>query len=567
MTIVQEAGQMFKLLALSLVLMGIATVHAHAGTKVGDWARYSLLSARPDAKPSVVEITIAIGPRKGGLQWWEMIGKKPDGSTFAVRVLSEHAPMAESSDTGQIQRYLFRDGAQPMIEYRDKASKTALLPRFDFRTQLLPNPMPNTSFDGGFATTGAYLGGAVQLVETGHDRPWTDTGDVKLLSLDPTLIVGTGRCFRDTDDGRVTGRNYNYRNFTPEEYDEMVAAGINFFIGSVEQEPAIRERPAFYTKTPVFADYPSILYRGNYCGMTMFSDEPAILTNFQPCQRVTDASNLLRLRTAETYASRGYYGSRALAVTFENTGVCLGTWELIERDIPAWEAVFAAAYHEAEGGVSGVVHEGRYNTEVFNTVLKGSLDLDLNVTSAEMLSLHYAFLRGSARCFNTAWGTSIYGQADPSISPLAIQMAYDMGARYVWFWTSDNGHHMPYREQLELSRMLRDHAKAHPRKPISELLHQPKTAVAFPEGYIGWSEFWPSGIWNNERFGFKKPNDQGVPYGKIIAEALRQGVALARKGTSFDFVVEGEPAHKAGYERIIHVRTDGSVETEDLPRL
>ncbi len=554
---------MVKLLVVSFVLTGIAAVLAHAETSVGDWARYGILYARGDAKPSVLEITITLGPRKGALQWWELTGSKPDGSVFAVRALSEHVPMTRSGDIGRIERYLFRDGTQPLLEYRDKSSRATLLPEFDFRTQLLPRPVDGSPSDNGFVVTGTYLGTAVQLLDTGHGKPWSDNGDVKLLSLDPTLIVGTGRSFRDVDDGRVTDRDYNYRPFTPQEYDEMVAAGVNFFIvGSPEQEAVIREHPAFFTKYPTFDDYPNILYRSNYIGTTMFSDEPAILTDFHNCHRVTDASNLLRLRVAETCASRGHYGTRALAAQLEKVGVCLGTWELIVRDIPAWEAVYSAAYHEAESGVSGVVHEGRYNTAIFNAVLKDSLGLDLNVTSEEMLSLNYAFLRGSARCFNTTWGTSIYGQADPAISPLAITMAYDMGARYIWFWTSDHGHHMPYREQLALIRMLCDHEKAHPRKPISALLSQPKAAVAFPEGYIGWSEFWPTGIWNNERFGFKKPNEQGVPYGKVVAEALRQGVMLARRGTQFDFVVDGEPARRAGYERIIRVRTDGSARSE-----
>jgi hypothetical protein len=192
--------------------------------------------------------------------------------------------------------------------------------------------------------------------------------------------------------------------------------------------------------------------------------------------------------------------------------------------------------------------------------MRGCFGLDLNITSEEMLNLHYAFLRGAARCFNGAWGTSIYGQSDPKLSPLALKMAYDMGARYIWFWTSDHTHHMPYREQLELTRALREHEKAHPRRPIKDLLRKPEVAVAFPEGYIGYSEYWPKGMWNNEQFGFTKRNENGVTYGSVVGAAIQQGVILTRQGTQFDFVVDGEPARKAGYDRIIRVRTDGRVE-------
>lgn len=551
-------------MALIAVLLAGASVGARAESKPasGDWARYGFVLANSEAKPSVQEITITLGDREKGMLWWEMTVKKPDGAVFAVRALSERAPMIGSSeDIGRVRRYLFKDGSRPFLEYTNKASGDALLPEFDFRTRLLPRPTAGTAFDGSFATTGTYLGNGVQLMETGHGKPPADLGETKALCLNPELIVGTGRCFRDIDEGRITDRNYNYRPFTPEEYDEMQAAGINFFIAdSSERESWIRERPAFYTKAPVLEDFPSILYRSNYRGVMMFTDEPAILTAFNECRRVTDASNLLRMRVAASIAGRTHYSPRVLPAHLERLGVYLGDWDLAQWDIPAWEAVFAAGYHELEGGVSGVIHEGRYNTEVFNVVLKNCFGPGLEVTANEMLILHYAFLRGAARCFDGDWGTSIYGQADVSISPSAIKTAYDMGARYIWFWTSDHGHHMPYREQLDLARILREHEKAHPRRPIAELLRKPKTAVAFPEGYIGWSEFWPTGVWNNERFGFQKPNEQGATYAGIVGAALRQGVLLARQGTQFDFVVDGEPARKAGYARIIRVRTNGAVE-------
>ena len=522
----------------------------------GDWARYEFVLAKQDAKGSVKDVTITVGPKEKGLRWWEMAVTKPDGTAFAIRALSERPPMT-GDGIGKVERYLFKDGSRGFLDYRGKSTGGPLLPDLDFRTQLLPCPTPSTPFDGAFAATGTYLGNGVQLVKSGQGKPLADLGQPKALILDPSLIVGTGRTFRDIDEGRITDRNYNYRPFTAEEYDEMDAAGTNYFmVDTAERELMVRERPAFYTKHPVFEDYPNILYRSNYRGAIMFTDEPAILTAFNACQRVTDASNLLRMRVAASIAEQGYYSPRVLPATFEKAGVCLGTWDLRQRDIPAWEAVYQAGFHEMEGGVTGVIHEGRYNLGVFNTALKGMFGEGFEVTDEEMLDLHYAFLRGAARRFDGDWGMSIYGQADPPISPLAIKMAYDQGARYIWFWTSDHGHHMPYKEQLELTRVLREHEKAHPRKSVAKS----KAAVSFPEGYIGWSEFWPNGIWNNERFGFQKPNERGVTYGKVVGECLKQGIALARKGVLFDFVVDGDPARKAGYERMIRVRTDGTVE-------
>jgi hypothetical protein len=554
---------LLKMMIVSLLLTGTAVgAHGEVRAKPGDWARYGFVLAKQDAKPSIEEITITIGDAESGMVWWEMAAKKPGGGTFAVRVLSERAPMIGVADgIGAVKRYLFKDGGRAFVEYKDKSSGGALLPEFDFRAHLLPRQTPGTALEGAFATTGTYLGNGVQLLEHGAGKPLAAIGECKVLLLDPTLIIGTGRDFRDIDVGRITDRNYNYRPFLPEEYDEMEAAGVNFFTtNNSERESWVYERPAFYTKAPLLEDFPNIFYRSNYRGVMMFTDEPAILTSFADCRQVTSASNLLRMEVAASIARRDGYSPLVLPAHLEKLGVSLGTWDLRQRDIPAWEAVFSAAYNEMEGGVSGVYHEGRYDLKMFNGVLAGVCGPGFDVTAEQMLALHYAFLRGAARCFNGWWGTSIYGQADPAISPTAIDMAYDMGARYIWFWTSDNGHHMPYREQLDLTKALRQHEKAHPRRPVGELLRKAKVAVEFPEGYIGWSEFWPNGIWNNERFGFAKLNEQGVTYGSVVAAALKQGVLLARQGVQFDFVVDGESARKAGYNRLIHVRTDGTVE-------
>ncbi len=587
---------MLKTMIVSLLLL--FAVEACAELKAGDWARYGFVPARQDAKPSVKEITITVGVREGGMTWWEMAVEKPDKTTFAVRVLSERVPMTsvagdgvqlhpqhrfglgeendvgdgvvlrppQLADLGKVKRYLLRDGDRPFIEYRDKSTKGPLLPVFDFHAQLIPCPAPESIVVGPFATTGTYLGNGVQMLESGKGRLLEGIGEPTVLILDPMLIVGTGRAFRDIDEGRVTDRNYEFRDFTAEEYDEMVAAGTNYFMGGDSaREAMIRERPAFYTKYPTFEDFPNILYRSNYQGAIMFTDEPAILTNFNDCRHVTDAANLLRLTVAASVAGGSYYSPTVLKAHLQQGGVYFGAWNLRQDDIPAWEAVFAAGWHEMEGGVSGVVHEGRYDIKMFNSVLNGFFGQGFEVTTEEMLRLHYAFLRGAARCFDGDWGTSIYGQADPAISPLAIEMAYDMGARYIWFWTSDHGHHMPYKEQLDLTRRLRAHEKAHPRRPISELLTKPRVAVAFPEGYIGWSEFWPNGIWNNERFGMDRRNQEAATYRAVVSSAFKQGILLARKGTQFDFVVDGDAARKTGYDRIISIHTNGTVENGISP--
>jgi len=177
----------------------------------------------------------------------------------------------------------------------------------------------------------------------------------------------------------------------------------------------------------------------------------------------------------------------------------------------------------------------------------------------EMLLYYNAFMRGAARAWEKDWGISIYGQADTAVSPLAVTLAYDLGARYIWYWTSDHGHHLPYREQLDLTRHLRAHQKAHPRKSRKQLLRAAKVAIALPQGYVIDFGFGP--LWASNDFAMDKLNDKGVPYGDVVKAAVKEAIGCLKKGESFDFIVNSRDFQPSGYDRIVHIRLDGTVET------
>jgi len=217
---------------LLLFLASMAFVSsAECSLKPGDCARYAFYNIKKDAKPAVQQVTVRVGLKEKRASWWEVEGKKEDGSIFAVRVLSERVPMTGPDGLmGRVQRYLFKDGDRPYLEYRDKNTGEPLLPFFDFESQLVPNPSPESPVVGGFATSGTYIGNGVQLIEVSSETSFGEPENVVVLDLDPRLMVGTGRPFRDIDEGRVSDRDYSYRNFLPEEYDEMMEAGMNSFM-------------------------------------------------------------------------------------------------------------------------------------------------------------------------------------------------------------------------------------------------------------------------------------------------------------------------------------------------
>ena len=98
-----------------------------------------------------------------------------------------------------------------------------------------------------------------------------------------------------------------------------------------------------------------------------------------------------------------------------------------------------------------------------------------------MLRYHYAFLRARRR-FDKDWGTSITARPIPRVSPLAVRLAYDMGARYLWYWTSDHGHHLPWPEQMELTKLIREHARAHAAASIRRPRPTLDTLILIPYG-------------------------------------------------------------------------------------
>ncbi len=326
----------------------------------------------------------------------------------------------------------------------------------------------------------------------------------------------------------------------------------------------MHQLPVFYEKSQAGkrpSPYPEVFYRSNYRGAVMYMDEPAIrlggeLIQIHALSDPAAASNLLRLWALGVYAGQGTYGSGRLHRELTQRGANLGVMRIVERDIPIWETTYQTAFYQLQACASGMVHEGRYQLDQFNSEVAAILGPGIELSVEEMMLLHIAFLRGAARTFSKDWGISVYGQADPQISPKAIAMAYDMGARYIWFWTSDGGHHVPFVEQLELARTLSDHARRHPRSPRHQLIRRATVAIVLPEGYT----VQPHALWGHPSFRLDKPNSLGTPYGEVVGAALYEAICCLRKGESFDFLVESrelDALDRCGYQELIRIGRDG----------
>ncbi len=566
------AGTAGLVVGLCAFQAACAEVKSEAGS--GAWAKYKMLSTYTygGEKPPLDTVVLRIGPEEKldgkRYRWWQMECLKSGGGSFFIRVLSRGVPMlGQKRPLREVARYILQEGEESPVEYVNAETGKALLTLLDFRRLLVPVAASSGTEEGQFASRGRLLGQMLTLWEWSGEGEFPAAPNALVLRLDPGLLIGTGRNFRDTLDQRITGdEDYPYSRFTKEDYDEMIEAGINYFTVDPEQAEWIRRRPVFYEQRDLKgARFPEILYRSNYTGAVQFVDEPACYIYGDEdakkgAKRPADLAELLALRVLRTLSiETGPYSSLRLEQALCDAGFNPGLMLVVEPDIPIWETLIQTSFYQLQSGAaSGIIHEGRYRLDSFRASLK-KIGLESEwVGEKEMLLFHYAFLRGAARAWDADWGMSIYGQADPAISPLAVTLAYDLGARYIWYWTSDHQHHLPYREQLDLTRRLRAYQKDHPRKSSKELVMAAKVAIALPYGYV--MDFGP--LWASNDFALDKANEAGVAYGEVVRAAAKQAMDCLKKGESFDFAVESEVLNLAGYERIIRIRADGTVETE-----
>lgn len=538
----------------------LMSTHSFAVTtpQPGDWVKYKLMPAS-EAKPPVVSyLTIAVGAvekmEKSDAQWWQITAEKADGRKLTVTALSDRVPMTgKDGDIGVVYRYIFTEQDRTPLEYVNESTGLAYLPMFGFRDGLIPTPR-FTNYTGAFIGTGNYLGQAMAVADFGTNGKPLVINSLMRIVLNDDVLIGTSRMFKDDGTGTGLDKEYKYVELTSDDYDTMIDAGFNLFWANDKHANYVRDRNVFIIKSSFGTDpYPELLYRSNYWGTAMYTDEPAVRLDASDCVSVYDAANLLKLRDHTYHLAPGSHIDNIIKL-INKEKFTLGDWKPEQVHVPVWETVHESAFYQMQSGAAGLVHEGRYVLSGFNGYLQGILGEGVDCDVPQMLDMTYGFMRGAARCFNKEWGTAIYGQCDYKIAPDAVKQAYDMGAHFIWFWTSDHDHHLPFTQQLELTSIMREYQKEHPRENRRNQLNSAKVAVAIPNGYICTG----GSMWGNTRFREDKLNEFGVPYGDITAEAYWQMYKLAKAGVDFDAVIDvPDVIDNAGYLQIIRIGADG----------
>ncbi|HET6385951.1 MAG TPA: hypothetical protein VFJ58_21375 [Armatimonadota bacterium] len=569
---------LYAITSISFLLASFAC-SAVAAPAPGTRGEYAVLSAKTGAPPPFQSVEILYGPRErvGGHDdfWWQLVARNdPAGPTlFTLRALTNGDPMKISPARLTFDRYVLHlPDTRESLEYRNIHTGRALLPEWrDFSRWFVPHRAEGALTKSGLPRTATYLGQTLSLRQISMGGPWNPWSSVRTLNLDPELLIGTGRNFKDAEGHRLPpDQDYTYVPFTAGDYRTMIDDGVNLFTVAPDQEQWVRAEPVFYLRAASGGPplrYPADLYRSNYLGPVMFLDEPAsilIADHFvnHEIRRPSDFVEVLQQRIRNEYLNgRGAFElERELAAA----GVNFGTMRLEQRDFPAWETLYETAYYQMRAGLAGFVHEGRYQLQPFNAAMARWTGSNRPYTPTQMFRYFYAFLRGAARAQGGAWGTSIYGQSDPALSPLALDLAYDMGARYLWFWTSDHAHHVPWNEQMALVRGLRKHIADHPRR--STELTPPKLdeAIALPYGtLISLDLLGPSlSPITNQPTGVPEPASPDVitRFNRLMREAMPIIDRALRQGRDFDVTFdEGNPIH--GYRHVLRIPRPGPATT------
>lgn len=553
---------------LAFWIAGVVSVAAADDYASGE---YLVLTTKEHQPPpfNLVEVKRGASVRIGvdWFKWYEFSIFKEETRAnpplCVVRILCKNDPFDYPPKPLLIRQYqIFILETGERLEYVKKRDRAPLLPCWDdFERQFIPRASEYADVLNGFPKTALFLGHVLTLKSVRKSAEWEEWKDVKILELDSELLVGTSRPFKDSEGRRLPQQpqrqDYKYVDFTAEDYRVMIETGVNLFTVKPTQEQFVRGEPVFYIRqaggNPPLR-FPADLYRANYLGPVMFIDEPSIImvgdTNIhRRLKYFTDAAALIEKRTRLVYNSAGSYGAARLEKSLVDMGINIGDLRIRHFDYPSWETLYETAFYQLKGGAAGIVHEGRYNLESFNKQVAKYSEKAQFKSAEELLRYHYAFLRGAARAFNKHWGTAIYGQCDTNIAPLALTLAYDMGARYLWFWTSDHDHHVPWNEQMQLVKHLRQHERLHPRPTIFGPLKKIDVAIVIPKGmFVSLEDLW----WVREMDREGK-NESSLAYKRLVKNTLETSRSCLDRNLDFD-ILPDEPEKIRGYREVIRVR-------------
>ncbi|MCC6821095.1 MAG: hypothetical protein IT579_10225, partial [Verrucomicrobia subdivision 3 bacterium] len=572
-------------LALGFTVAGNATEQPPLGPS-GTKATYVSESAAPLRDTVVKRLVMSLGPVEtrvaGSFQWLELDATKATGERFRVWLLANAYPQRTLPLVAtNLVRYVLQEGDAQPREFVHRVTGAPVLPTTGAWEFLWPRPEAGEFRDGIAAPRIVWLGHTYKLESTDRSVNAAVPPEPHRIELLPDVLVGVPSNTRTRDDRRrYDGSDYELVRLTRDDYAQMIRAGMNCFRADAEQAGWIADEPVFvWGIGGKDVRYPEVLFRSTWLGPTVFLDEPAVHTRDQ----------IVRPRLAKTPELRKTITPQVMLGEFTNlfhetiaqgapwalinglrarSDVDLGTLTFPQRNLYAWETMVASAAWqltaEPNGGPAAIVFEppGRVGARRTLPEMNMAYGCQIPVDNPTFLAdLIFGFLRGAARLTDKNWGVSIYGGVDQADAPLLLTHAYDLGAKYFFFWDNYQQACVPFGECLALARNLQAQVASHPARDTRRLKRAAEVAILLPPGYdLGHVHMGRGNLWGLGELNLERTNRFGISYRTVMGNFFTEIERCLRLGVPFDLLWDLHGLKLDDYREVVRVREDGHVE-------
>ena len=553
---------------------------------IGTKATYVHESATLLRDTVVKRLVISLGPEKtrtaGSVQWLELDATKAGGESFRVWLLAKAYPQrSRTLAAPDLDRYVLQEGDAQPKEFVHNVTGAPVLPSSGAWEFLWPRPENGEFHDGVIAPRVVWLGHTYILRSSDRAAPPAVPPEPRRIGLLPDVLVGVPSNTRTHDDRRrYDGSDYRLVRLTRDDYTQMIRAGMNCLRVDVEQAGWLADEPVFvWGIGGMDVPFPECLFRSTWLGPALFLDEPAVHTRDQ----------IIRPRLAKAPAFRKSITPEIMLGEFTNlfhetisqgtplalinglrsrSDVDLGTLNFPQRNLYSWETMIASAAWqltaEPNGGPAAIVFEppGRVGARRTLPEMNMAYGCQIPVDNPTHLAdLIFGFLRGAARAADKDWGVSIYGGVDQADAPLLLTHAYDLGAKYFFFWDNYQQACVPFGECLALARHLQAHVASQPTRNDRRLKHAAEVAILLPPGYdLGHVHMGRGNLWGLGELNLERTNPPGITYRTVMGNFFTEIERCLRLGVAFDLLWDLDGLKLDDYREIVRVRENGRVE-------
>lgn len=516
-------------------------------------------------------------------QWLLLNAEKSNHQKYSVQILCSEYPLATWKDAEKvIARYILDTGSQS-IEFINSKDKSAILPNTGAWQHLLPR---NINGENPFSNSEKrimLLGQEYKLQNSLLSDISKATLTVHRIELTPDLKIGAPHNKKvKNETRRYDESDYEYIEFTKENYFEMIANGMNVFNVNSKQVKWIQNENIYYWGIGgADISYPEDLYRSNYLGPAIFFDEPMVHTRDQalkpkfkkdPSLRKTITPKIYFDEFKNEYHKAKYERSPTLLLKGlkKRKDVDIGNMDFLQQNVYSWETMVSSAiYQLSEGGdatPSAIVFEppGRFGANRVLPELNMCFDCQIPADDPKnIIGIIKGFIRGAARVTGKDWGISIYGQVDRSEAYWYMTHAYDQGATQFYYWDSYQLAAVPYNEYLALSKNLREYSKLNPYRNLEKLKLAAEVAILLPVGYnLGHVKMGIGNIGGLPELNRERLNSSGVKYRDVLNNFYIEIERCIRLGIDYDLFWNLDELKLRGYRELITIREDGKVEVK-----